>query len=162
MKWKTVNFTKIIIFIISTGLLSGCGDGSSGGQVATDPTRYTPRKEIVNLRESWTSGSVSSIDFQVSLPAGTTQSLLDYNGQVSIKGTIKMNKTMISCLNVHSFSCEAQLSSRSITTNSCALSHGINILRIDLGSAPKLKTTYFVVGVETSKIPFNCLLPQQQ
>ncbi|MDE0518318.1 MAG: hypothetical protein F4X95_02400 [Oligoflexia bacterium] len=160
MKWKTANFIKGIIFIVSIGFLSGCGD-SSGNQVATDPTHNTPRKEIVNLRESFTGGAVSSINFQVSLPAGTKQSLLQYNGRVSIKGSIEMNKTKAPCLSTHSFSCDAELSSRSITTNGCSLSHGINILRIDIGEAPELKTTYSVVGIETSKIPFNCFLPQQ-
>ena len=160
MKWKTVIFIKGIILILSTFFLSGCGGDDSSNKVATDPTNKTPRHEIVNLKESWGDGHVSSIDFQVLLPPGTKQSLLKYNGKVSIKGTIKMNKSQAPCLDTHSFSCDAQLFSRSITTNTCSLAHGINILRIDIGSAQALKTTYSVIGVETTEIPFHCF--QQQ
>ena len=96
MKFKKQKYINLIVFILATGFLSGCGD-SSGDRVATDPTDHTPHKEKVYLKESFTGGHVSSIDFQVLLPSGTKQSLLEYNGQVSITGSIQMNKTLAPC-----------------------------------------------------------------
>ena len=116
---------------------------------------------MVHLKESFTNGFVSSIDFKVLLPSGTKQSLLTYNGQASIQGTIQMEPTLVPCLGSgsHSFNCEVQLSSRSITPKNCAIGHGINILRIDIGSALELKTTYSIIGIEVTKIPGTCFYP---
>ena len=79
MKFKKQKYINLIIFILTASFLSGCGD-SSGDRVATDPTDHTPHKEKVYLKESFTGGHVSSIDFQVLLPSGTKESLLQYNG----------------------------------------------------------------------------------
>ena len=161
MKFKKQKYINLIVFILATGFLSGCGD-SSGDRVATDPTDHTPHKEKVYLKESFTGGHVSSIDFQVLLPSGTKQSLLEYNGQVSITGSIQMTPPCVK--GSHSFNCQAQLSSRSINlqNNNCSISQGVQLWRIDIGSAQELKTTYSVIGVATSTIPPNCYLPQQQ
>ena len=80
MKFKKQKYINLFVLILTASFLSGCGD-SSGDRVASDPTDYAPHREKVYLKESWTGGHVSSIDFQVLLPSGTKKSLLEYTGQ---------------------------------------------------------------------------------
>ncbi len=147
-------------------LLTGCNGSKSkpNNNVIVDPTDNIPVQESVQIVQTMDpGGAISHINLTVILPAGTTQSLLHYNGQVTIKGTIEMNPAYAPCIKAgpNQFDCQAQLSGRTITAkqSNCAIGHGFQLWDIFLGGSAELKTTYSIVGITISDIPLTCYNP---
>ncbi len=153
----------ILISLWAVIFLSACsGSGKGTNNVANDPTEDTPTEETVKINQGMQAGGkVSHIDLIIKLPAGTTQSLLDYSGQVNISGSLTMSSTLLSCSGTHSFSCTAQLAGGTINAgqSSCSIGHGIQLWSIIIFRSPELKTTYGISGIGTNEIPYNCYLP---
>ena len=159
-----MKYIKLILIsvwaILFLSACSGSGQGADNN-VATDPTDDVSTGEIVNINEDMDpAGQISHIDLAITLPAGTTQSLFDYSGDVTISGSLTMKPNCVK--GVNSFNCSAQLSGGTINAkqSSCSIGQGIQLWAIHIGRASELKTTYKIIGISTNEIPFNCYLPK--
>ena len=157
---KNINFFAAILTI--GFLLSGCGDsGSNTRRTVTTPRNgSSSASTTVTLKsDNNTKGNVSYIDFRVILPSRTTQSLFDYAGEATLKGTIQA--TDLPCIKERSsFNCKATLSSGSITAQNCSIKNNSIYIHITLLRGQKLKESYSVYYAK-AKAPFSCHLPQK-
>ena len=125
---------------------------------ATVPTPITPPLPTVHLKAS-NMGNISHIDLQVILPAGTDKNLLEYNGQVDVKGTLQ--SSLYACMKSSQyFDCKAQLNVGNIAVQNCSIgSHQISML-ISVFRGQKIQESYSIVGIQ-SEVSYSCYLPQQ-
>ena len=153
---------KSLFFSLSAVLLlSGCsGSGSGTNNVANDPTDTYTSTEKVEIRQQMNpGGNITSVYLLIELPAGTTQSLLDYTGDVNISGYLEMIPPCVK--GSQSFSCKAQLAGGTINAGqgACAIGQSVQLLTIYISRTPELRTTYGITGIQTSDIPPQCFLP---
>lgn len=155
---KNISFFTTVVVTIGV-LLSGCGDSQSNTKrTAVTPGKHSTSGTIVHLRAT-DKGNISYIDFDVVLPSNTKESLLDYNGEVTIKGTI--DSTTIPCLKGRrSFNCKAQLSLGNIKINNCSINNNNIYLLIALARGTKTKEAYTILSI-TDNIPPSCHLPRK-
>lgn len=154
---KNIN---LLTAILTTGfLLSGCGDSSSNTRRTVTTPGYQKNYSSKTVRLKATDkGNISYIDFSVVLPSNTKESLLHYNGEATIKGTIE--STTFPCLKGRkSFSCKARLSVGTITAGNCSISNYSISLEIIVLPRKELKQTYIVDSIR-SNASQNCYFQQ--
>ncbi len=112
-------FYLFIIMLMLDGLI-GCGSpngnrGVSKGVVGSP----VQRNQTVRLRGE-NMGNVQSIDLNIALPYDNTTSLMEYEGDINIQGTIQLDSNF-KCLGGSRtpFNCRAEIQNRIIEMPSC-------------------------------------------
>ena len=152
------NITLFTTILTLGLLLSGCGDSPNTRRTATAPGEKDRLSGVTVHLKAQDKGNISYIDFSVTLPSNTKENLLDYNGEVTIRGTI--DSTALPCLKGRkSFNCKAQLSVGNITANNCSINNNSISLLIVLFRGEKTKESYTIKNI-IAEAPLSCHYPQ--
>ena len=150
------NITLFTAILTLGFLFSGCG-GNSSSNTKKQVTKPDSQRTASTIRLKSTGdnkGNVSHIDMEVILPSGTSQSLFDYTGDATIKGTIQTSD--IPCVKERSsFNCKASLSSGSITAQNCSIRNNNLEVHIALLRGKKLKESYSIYYANIEPPPFG-------
>lgn len=150
------NITLFTAILTLGFLFSGCGgnSGSNTNKQVTKPDSHRTASTVRLRSTGDTTGNVSHIDLEVILPSGTSQSLFDYAGDVTIRG--KIQASYIPCVKERSsFNCKASMSSGSITAQSCSIRNNNLTVHITLLRGKKLKESYSIYYANIKPPPFG-------
>ena len=92
-------------------------------------------------------GNVQSIDLSIVLPYDNTVSLMEYEGDINIHGTIKLDSDF-RCLggNRTPFNCEAEIQNRVIEINNCRIGENYFLIRLPFKHSESSIQQYDIVG----------------
>ncbi len=156
------NITLLTAILTLGFLFAGCGGGSGSdtNREVTRPDSNRRTESTVKLRSTGdTKGDVSYIDLEVIFPADTTQSLFDYTGDATIRGTIQAS--YYPCIRERSsFNCKASLAAGSITAQSCSIRNSNFYIHITVLRGKKLKESYSIYYAEANTHDFGCYAPR--
>ena len=143
-----------LILNLLTFVLSGCGDKlNRNGPAITNNPAHNRSVIRISARDK---GNVTSIQFNVRLPAQTQKSLIDYRGAATITGSIHANA--IPCLSsAHHFNCPVELTGvGNIRVHSCRIGQYSFNMMIALKRGQHLRETYSVDSITLNPLDLSC------
>ena len=139
-----------IFILLAAGCLLSCNPNSQRRPINNTPQRIiNPLQQNQSIRlNGQNMGNVQNIEINIILPKNNTAGLLEYTGQVNVRGSIQLDSSF-RCLGGQRtpFNCQALVQNRVLEFNNCQLRGHHFQIRVSLINSPSQTKKYDINGI---------------